>query len=265
MRARLRRQFDLTRLAHGGWVLQMCCKFQPSRCGAYEGDLYVKYDKEKDFFVKLVGEASDVDIFLESQNMKMETTFTSLQSQKCVRLTNRSDIIAKYEWKQFPSSMEEEERRLTKTVRAPRRCCCARGSPAARYAWARPWPSLSVRARVAGGPRTARGRGRAPLGGGRRGPLPRRGRRRGRRRPRDGGRARADGARGGPQVQAVAEGGRGRPVRIRGAPTHGCRAAQGRRGAGRPRGVTYPLSLRGSATPVPAHAAAAAAASAAAA
>jgi hydrocephalus-inducing protein len=102
-------------LAVGSHV-QLCCTFDPDRCGTYEGDLYVKYDKNKDFFVKLVGEASDVDVFLETQHLKMETTFTSLSSQKYVKLTNRSDITAHFEWKMFETSAEEEEHRLTNTV-----------------------------------------------------------------------------------------------------------------------------------------------------
>ena len=102
-------------LAVGSHV-QLCCTFDPDRCGTYEGDLYVKYDKNKDFFVKLIGEASDVDVFLETQHLKMETTFTSLSSQKYVKLTNRSDITAHFEWKMFETQAEEEEHRLTNTV-----------------------------------------------------------------------------------------------------------------------------------------------------
>jgi len=93
-------------LAVGSHV-QMCCTFEPERCGTYEGDLYVKYDKHKDFFVRLVGESSDVDVFLETQHLQLDTTFTSLKSQKYVKLTNRSDITAHFEWKLFESSSEE--------------------------------------------------------------------------------------------------------------------------------------------------------------
>lgn len=57
-------------LAVGSHV-QMCCTFEPERCGTYEGDLYVKYDKHKDFFVRLVGESSDVDVFLETQHLQL--------------------------------------------------------------------------------------------------------------------------------------------------------------------------------------------------
>ena len=70
-----------------------------------------------------------MDIFLEEQQVKMETTFTSLQSQKCVRLTNRSDIIAKFEWKHYSTAMEEEEQRLGKTVVRPPPCIRTVGLP----------------------------------------------------------------------------------------------------------------------------------------
>ena len=52
-------------LAVGSHV-QLCVSFLPDRCGTYEGDLYVKYDKNKDFFVhggQLLGKFGYTQLF----------------------------------------------------------------------------------------------------------------------------------------------------------------------------------------------------------
>ena len=64
------------------------------------------------FLWQLVGESSDVDVFLETQHLQMDTTFTSLRSQKYVKLTNRSDITARFEWKTFETQHEVRYRFL---------------------------------------------------------------------------------------------------------------------------------------------------------
>ncbi|KAJ3364976.1 hypothetical protein GGF32_000634 [Allomyces javanicus] len=94
--------------------------FTPTRVDAYSDDIRVTYSGDQDqdvsglvsgsedvSFLRMHGSADNVDVRLEHGQVTMAPTYISLSSFKTITIHNHSDIIAKYQWKQFSTDVEE--------------------------------------------------------------------------------------------------------------------------------------------------------------
>ena len=59
--------------------------------------------------IELSGNATDANIRLEKNQIKMESTYITLSTQKTFTIHNRSNIVVRYEWKKYGSRSKEEE------------------------------------------------------------------------------------------------------------------------------------------------------------
>ncbi|ORX48158.1 hypothetical protein BCR36DRAFT_329786 [Piromyces finnis] len=99
-----------------GESMQIEVKFEPEKVGSYEGEMLLEYDTGEEVYINVYGSADDVNIRLEKQILQMDNTYINLVSMKVLTLYNRSDIIIKYQWKQFSSQIEENQFRERKII-----------------------------------------------------------------------------------------------------------------------------------------------------
>ncbi|KAL7750642.1 hypothetical protein RI367_003984 [Sorochytrium milnesiophthora] len=78
----------------------------------YPGALIVHYDTGERISIDLFAEAEDVDVRLERQQLRMDSTYLTKCSFKTVRILNRSDILVSYSWKMFSSERDEVSYRV---------------------------------------------------------------------------------------------------------------------------------------------------------
>uniref|UniRef100_A0A670KA82 HYDIN axonemal central pair apparatus protein n=1 Tax=Podarcis muralis TaxID=64176 RepID=A0A670KA82_PODMU len=89
---------------------QFTIDFHPQKSGNHCEDLVVHYDTGEDIHVGLYGAATDVNVRLDKNSLIVEKTYITLVSQRSVVIHNRSDIIARFQWKIFATQEEEEHR-----------------------------------------------------------------------------------------------------------------------------------------------------------
>lgn len=88
--------------------MQVDIGFTPSKIGDHTGELVLRYNSGEEVFTQLYGSARDTNVRLDRSSITMEDTFIGLSSQRSVVLHNRSDVVVRFEWKAFPSKMEED-------------------------------------------------------------------------------------------------------------------------------------------------------------
>ncbi|KAJ3106206.1 hypothetical protein HDU97_006839 [Phlyctochytrium planicorne] len=67
-------------------------------------------------FQSLIRAADDANVKLEKANLKLENTYITLSSSKTIKIINRSEIMAKFKWKQFLTTQEERQCKLKKLL-----------------------------------------------------------------------------------------------------------------------------------------------------
>ncbi|XP_053255366.1 hydrocephalus-inducing protein homolog [Podarcis raffonei] len=99
---------------------QFTIDFHPQKSGNHCEDLVVHYDTGEDIHVGLYGAATDVNVRLDKNSLIVEKTYITLVSQRSVVIHNRSDIIARFQWKIFATQEEEEQKkqRICHTLQA---------------------------------------------------------------------------------------------------------------------------------------------------
>ena len=58
------------------------------------------------------GVAQDINVRLEKKSIHFENTYLDMINQRSVTLTNRSDQLVRFQWKQFSTEREEEQQKL---------------------------------------------------------------------------------------------------------------------------------------------------------
>ncbi|KAI8854495.1 hypothetical protein BC829DRAFT_439199 [Chytridium lagenaria] len=84
--------------------------------GSFEKCMMLKYDTGEVTAVSLTGTAEDANIKLEKGNLKLDNTYITLSSCKTIKIFNRSEIMAKYSWKQCGTTQEERQHRLKRIL-----------------------------------------------------------------------------------------------------------------------------------------------------
>ena len=63
-------------------------------------------------YVRVYGVAQDINVRLEKKSIHFENTYLDMVNQRTVTLSNRSDQLVHFQWKQYPSEREEEQQKL---------------------------------------------------------------------------------------------------------------------------------------------------------
>lgn len=63
-------------------------------------------------YVNIYGVAQDINVRLEKKSIHFENTYLEMINQRTVTLTNRSDQLVHFQWKQFATEREEEQQKL---------------------------------------------------------------------------------------------------------------------------------------------------------
>jgi hypothetical protein len=62
--------------------------------------------------VNVYGVAQDINVRLEKKSIHFENTYLEMINQRTVSLTNRSNQLVHFQWKQFATEREEEQQKL---------------------------------------------------------------------------------------------------------------------------------------------------------
>lgn len=111
--------------------MQVTVDFQPTINGEIKDELVIIYDTgsledsfvflSKTFrktnlgekvYVNVYGVAQDINVRLEKKSIHFEDTYLEMINQRSVTLTNRSDQLVHFQWKQFATEREEEQQKL---------------------------------------------------------------------------------------------------------------------------------------------------------
>ncbi|XP_069510876.1 hydrocephalus-inducing protein homolog [Ambystoma mexicanum] len=95
-----------------GESMQVIVAFQALQIGDHSDDLVIHYDTGEDIYVSLYGAATDINVRLDKNSLMVEKTFLSMANQRTVTISNRSDIIAHFQWKAWASQEEEDQQKL---------------------------------------------------------------------------------------------------------------------------------------------------------
>lgn len=66
----------------------------------------------ENIYINLYGAASDANVRLDKNSIRVENTFISMANQRVVTISNRSDVIAHFRWTQFATQEEEDQQKL---------------------------------------------------------------------------------------------------------------------------------------------------------
>ena len=91
--------------------VQVSVLFTPPEAREYTGELTLEYESGQVAYVRLDGQAQNVNVHLSSQILDLDPAYISLTSQKTVKIYNRSDIPVKFSWKAFGTPAEESAER----------------------------------------------------------------------------------------------------------------------------------------------------------
>ncbi|TPX54724.1 hypothetical protein PhCBS80983_g05802 [Powellomyces hirtus] len=95
-----------------GQAMQIEAIYHPTSAGYLQDCCRVQFDTGERLYFWLEARASNVHIRLEKPSLKLDNTFIGLASMKTIKLINRSDLMAKFEWKRFARVQEEKSFRL---------------------------------------------------------------------------------------------------------------------------------------------------------
>ncbi|GAB1599203.1 hypothetical protein Ahia01_000197500, partial [Argonauta hians] len=88
---------------------QIDIEFNPTVVGKHDGHLYLRYDTGEVLYIALHAIAQDINIRLDKNSVRIDNTFISLTNQKTIFIQNRSDVVAKFKWSNYPSWNEETQ------------------------------------------------------------------------------------------------------------------------------------------------------------
>eukprot|EP00935_MAST-01C_sp_MAST-1C-sp1_P000586 g586.t1 len=94
-----------------GGSAQIELNFLPDEAMQYEGELMVEDETGRQCFVRLVGVAENVNVYLGHTSVEPDPAYISLSSQKTVKIYNRSEYPVKFAWKAFANLFEETDER----------------------------------------------------------------------------------------------------------------------------------------------------------
>ncbi len=63
-------------------------------------------------YVNVYGVAQDINVRLEKKSIHFENTYLDMINQRTVTLSNRSNQLVHFQWKQFAIEREEEQQKL---------------------------------------------------------------------------------------------------------------------------------------------------------
>ena len=110
--------------------MQVTVDFHPTVNGEVNDELIISYDtgmlfSEEDrsatrfsrslgeqVFVHVYGVAQDINVRLEKKSLHFENTYLEMINQRTVTLSNRTDQLVHFQWKQYPNEREEEQQKL---------------------------------------------------------------------------------------------------------------------------------------------------------
>eukprot|EP00049_Salpingoeca_infusionum_P004740 m.82988 g.82988 ORF g.82988 m.82988 type:complete len:5086 (+) comp12709_c0_seq1:219-15476(+) len=98
-------------IAENGWI-QVAITFTPTSLGTTTGDMAVHFQTGDSVFVKLDGNTDSANVRLDKSTLKFDTTFVGLTATKVLKITNRSSVVANFEWKQVMTLAQQEEAKL---------------------------------------------------------------------------------------------------------------------------------------------------------
>ena len=56
--------------------------------------------------------AQDINVRLEKKSLHFENTYLDMINQRTVTLSNRTDQLVHFQWKQYPNDREDEQQKL---------------------------------------------------------------------------------------------------------------------------------------------------------
>ncbi|NXI70129.1 HYDIN protein, partial [Anseranas semipalmata] len=95
-----------------GDTMQVTVEFHPLKTGDHSRSLIVHYDTGEDIHTSLYGAAVDVNIRLGRNSLTIEKTYLTLANRRSIVIHNRSEIIARFQWKAFVTQEEEDQQKL---------------------------------------------------------------------------------------------------------------------------------------------------------
>jgi len=63
-------------------------------------------------YVNVYGVAQDINVRLEKKSVHFENTYLEMINQRTVTISNRSDQLVRFQWKQYSNEREEEQQKL---------------------------------------------------------------------------------------------------------------------------------------------------------
>ena len=91
--------------------MQFLVRFHPLTAGNFDESIFVQFDTGEELCIKAYGGAENVNVRLEKNTLKFEPTFLGKMSQRIVKIHNRSDVLAHFDWKPYATVDEEQYQR----------------------------------------------------------------------------------------------------------------------------------------------------------
>ncbi|CAF0941486.1 unnamed protein product [Adineta steineri] len=95
-----------------GESMQVTVDFHPTENGEMKDELVISYDTGEKIYVNVYGVAQDINVRLEKKSIHFENTYLDMINQRTVTLSNRSNQLVHFQWKQFSTEREEEQQKL---------------------------------------------------------------------------------------------------------------------------------------------------------
>ena len=92
-------------------TMQIEVGFNPQELGSHSCNALLTYDTGEQVEIDLYGAAEDANVRLDKATVALENTFIGQSSQRTLKIQNRSDIVAHFEWKAAATSLEEDQER----------------------------------------------------------------------------------------------------------------------------------------------------------
>ncbi|XP_074644164.1 hydrocephalus-inducing protein homolog [Tubulanus polymorphus] len=88
--------------------MQVTVEFKPMTVGDHGTDLILSYDTGEDIYIGMYGASQDANVRLDKNSIRIENTYISMANQRTVTITNRSDVIAHFQWTPYATQEEED-------------------------------------------------------------------------------------------------------------------------------------------------------------
>ena len=88
-------------------VTQITIAFQPQACTSHTRPLVLRHGTGEAVAATLSGAGENAGVRLERSSLRFENTYITQQSQRSVRIANRSGVVARFAWKRFSRPADE--------------------------------------------------------------------------------------------------------------------------------------------------------------